>query len=314
MKKAILFVIFASLALATDRPINTAPADVDLQKFPILKDGELTASKAAEFGLTPARLTEPAVVYNYHRLDGSWRVQTLQSGDLVFKDQTGTLRYRAECANRIEQVKSCPACPAVGTATGSQKSSLLGGEKNAGPSWLSNLASKFSDGWKVMTGGLGWLLGWLLPLLFLLLLAFLLWLLVRALADRQSGGGGNGGGQSPPPAGTGTNPLVTKIAPAPAAPTTPALVPRRAFTPVPAPVPTPTPAPTPAPVPVVATPPVLPVQLTPTPAPPSATATRHLSFTEETLTAPFRIQAKGIRLVGYEEAPDGLTTIRFYRT
>lgn len=158
MKTILLSVLLAGLALAAPevKAVNTAPAGVDLVNFPIVKDGGLTVEKTADLKLVPARLEESVVVMNHYRFDNSWRVQTLQKGDLVYKDQTGEIRYRAFCSNRVVVVKNCPAPPTVLQAVPAPQKEL---------GWLDNMVEKFTNAWKASTGAVGTAWGTLLPML-----------------------------------------------------------------------------------------------------------------------------------------------------
>lgn len=158
LKNILISVLLAGIALASPevKAVNATPAGVDLRKFPILGQNELTVEMAADLELIPVKLEKQVVVLNYYRVDNSWRLQALQEGDLVYKDQKGEIRYRAYCSNRVVVMKNCPAPPVV-LAAGQEPEKELG--------WLDNMAGKFANGWRASTGAVGTAWGTLLPML-----------------------------------------------------------------------------------------------------------------------------------------------------
>lgn len=291
----VLMLLFlpVSFALAENapRPFNVAPATVDLVKFPVLQDGELKNTKlVVELGLIPVELESPVVVLNHYRSDNSWRLQQLQQGDLVYKDQaTGQFRYRADCSNRIEAVAppclSCHKVATVSPARGMMLPNERGGNKTSSPD---GFGKAFDKAWEAVTSVIGGVLGGILPLILAAAILGLLWLVGREVVRSHRA--------TPPPPAT---------PPTPATPVAPVAYSR-------APLSQPT-TPVAAVAPPVTTPPVTPVAVPTTPSPTTPPA-RSINFTESSPDGkPFMIKTVGLRLVGYEEGEDGSTTIRIVR-
>lgn len=176
------------------------PREVDLEKYPILRKGELTARRAAEMGLHPVVLEKSATVYNHRRnieTRGRFAYDTLLTGTVAYADKDGKLVYKADCSNRIAEVSECPKCPPAPAATGAANKTGANGKGTSADTSAKNLASATS-GWGILGAALQsfgkglWAVAkffwnWILPLLlFLALLAGLiygLYLLARAAAD-----------------------------------------------------------------------------------------------------------------------------------
>lgn len=164
---------FAGSAPAkTPEPVNSAPLGAEVEKFPFFKQGELTVSYAELIlGLRMERLQRPTLVYNHFRQDGSWRLQTLPVGDLVWVEKsTGIPRYRGACSNRIVLARREEVTSTFYPLIGNSNNLSTSGK----PSLLDRLVDGLVSGLNKAMNMLGSMLDWLLPLLPLLLFLVLL--------------------------------------------------------------------------------------------------------------------------------------------
>lgn len=157
---------FAGSAPAkTPEPVNSAPPSAEIERFPFFKQGELTVSYAEPIlGLRMERLQKPTLVHNHFRQDGSWRLQTLPVGDLVWVEKTtGIPRYRVACSNRIVMARG-----EVVTSTFVPYEHYSWSRNN--PSLADRFVDWFEGGLSKVMEMLGSILGWLILLLLLLTL------------------------------------------------------------------------------------------------------------------------------------------------
>jgi hypothetical protein len=131
---AIVFsLFFASVLLAAPASKDAklcapvTPADARLELYPHA-DGPMSVAQVADLGLSPHRLLKPFTGFNFHRDSkecggGSWRMEVIPAGEVVYRGVDGYIAYRASCWNRLvalpppvvcPQAKPCPpakACP-----------------------------------------------------------------------------------------------------------------------------------------------------------------------------------------------------------
>lgn len=243
MRNLIFALIFAMLALPAlaQRGEFAEPAGAELKRFPI-KGAPLTLAEQAELGLSAKKLEKPVVVQNHFRniRNGRFVLETLPAGTLVLVDENGTLRYKADCGNRLVEPPNCLRC----------HNTKLGGDRITKPKASTPFREWLKRGWEGMEQLLGLTLGALLPLLGLLALLAVLGLLgydalYRLFREWREGGGNN----TPPPVHPRpTTPAPLPVAPTPLAPpTAPATIPMAPPTPEPvAPIRVVPPPPTPA--------------------------------------------------------------------
>lgn len=181
MKKVWFFVIFFAVlalpALAQHSDFAT-PANAELDKFPIMP-GPLSTKQQAEMRLAPLFLRKAIVVQNHFRglrdKKGRFVLETLPVDTLVLVDTTGTIRYKADCGNRLIEVPE-PVEEVASTVTYPVGSGAVSGPPSAWERFRDALANSWGNLWEA--------LGSLLPLLFFFLLALLIiWALYRLLQD-----------------------------------------------------------------------------------------------------------------------------------
>jgi hypothetical protein len=177
----ILFVTVVSACFAAElKPINVAPPNAELEKFPVFKQGELTVSLAEPYlGLRLEKLKAPLVVLNHHREDNSWRLQALLAGDEVWVEKAnGTPRYRAACSNRIVLFPAATTFTVVRPEdSGLPKTGSSIHTTGWGPSLSDRIANKFSRNFGDSTEALAGLLGWVIPWIIFGLAGLAIWLL-----------------------------------------------------------------------------------------------------------------------------------------
>ena len=114
--KKILSLLFAFVFIAVahtahaQRGMLAIPAEAELNKFPIFKQGELTTAKQAELELRAIALADTMTVFNYFRDKDRFVLEILTRGTLVYVDKDGVVRYKADCTNRIVKASDCPKC------------------------------------------------------------------------------------------------------------------------------------------------------------------------------------------------------------
>jgi len=126
MKKMIAAVLFALIALALQgcgegsiaHPVvekkqegaNHAPAVppyADIEHFPVIATRVVPKSVRAQYELEaklklrPVVLGRPLRALNHYRQDNSWRYEEIDVGTVVLVDRFGTIRYKADCWNRL---------------------------------------------------------------------------------------------------------------------------------------------------------------------------------------------------------------------
>lgn len=279
MRFLIFVLVFAMLALPAlaQRGEFAEPAGAELSQFPI-KTAPLTLAQQAELGLSAKRLDNPVVVQNHFRniRNGRFVLETLPAGTLVLVDKNGTLRYKADCGNRLVEPVNCLQCHKL----------ALGGDRRAKGEISPKSSTPFKEwlkrGWEGMGQLLGLMLGALLPLLGLLALLAVLGLLGYALYRLFQSWRNDGGNNPPPP----MNPRPAPVAPMP---------------PAPAPMPV---APPPAPIPVM-----------PPPAPPVGFPNRRAIVDFGGRNSATRIQAGSeISRVEFERNADGSASVRIFES
>lgn len=98
-----------------------APPEAELgyTQFPIYPK-VLTAAQMVRLEVTPSSLTAPTVVFNHYRglhgKDGRFVLETLPVGTVVLVDKKGVIRYKADCGNRLVELKKTPE-PVIVTAS-----------------------------------------------------------------------------------------------------------------------------------------------------------------------------------------------------
>ncbi len=224
MKKAwFLIVLFAMLALPAlaQRGAFAVPADAQLDKFPVMS-GPLSTKQQAEMRLAPLFLQKSIVVQNHFRSlrdkKGRFVLETLPVDTLVLVDTTGTIRYKADCGNRLVEVPE-PVEEVSSTVNFSMGS---GGVSNPPSTW-----ERFKNAMERSWGRLAEILGSMIPLLlFLAFLALLGYAVYRAIQAWREG-----------------RRVPSTTPPAPIAPTPAPLAPRPTTMPLVAPVAPPQPPP-----------------------------------------------------------------------
>lgn len=289
MRNLIFVLVLAILALPAlaQQGAFAEPAGAELERFPI-KASPLTLVEQAELGLSAKRLEKPVVVQNHFRniRNGRFVLETLPTGTLVLVDENGTLRYKADCGNRLVEPPNCLRC----------HNTKLGGDHITKPKASTPFREWLKRGWEGMEQLLGLTLGALLPLLGLLALLAVLGLLGYDALYRLFREWREGGGNNTPPVHPTTAPAQ---APIPTQPMYPSPVP-------PAPEPMLT-----APATVPTTPPATPTH-TPT-TPPRFPGGRTIIDMGDKGSAT-RIQAgSDVSRLELEEGPDGSTTIRIFK-
>lgn len=183
VKKVWFFVIFFAVlalpALAQHSDFAT-PANAELDKFPIMP-GPLSTKQQAEMRLAPLFLRKAIVVQNHFRglrdKKGRFVLETLPVDTLVLVDTTGTIRYKADCGNRLIEVPE-PVEEVASTVTYSNVS----GNEYAPLSAWERFKNAMGRSWE----GLAEILGSLIPLLlFMTLLALLGYTVYRAIQDQK---------------------------------------------------------------------------------------------------------------------------------
>ncbi|MFA7216832.1 MAG: hypothetical protein WC095_02530 [Candidatus Paceibacterota bacterium] len=185
MKKVWFFAIFfAMLALPVfaQRGEFTIPADAEMDKFPVVS-GPLSTRQQAEMRLAPHFLRKAIVVQNHFRglrdNKGRFVLETLPANTIVLVDTTGTIRYKADCGNRLVEVPK-PVEEVASTVT---YSNISGNEHAPLSAW-----GRFKNAMGRSWGGLAEILGSLIPLLlFMALLALLGYAVYRVIQNRREG-------------------------------------------------------------------------------------------------------------------------------
>lgn len=210
MKTLVFLFLIAMLAMpAFAQPGKcAAPEEAELDKFPIM-NGPLSTKEMARLRLAPMTLKQPVVFHNHYRnlRGGCWPLESLSAGTIVLVDISGEIRYKADCGNRLVEVKKpfVPDTPKYSWTDYAEE-----------PSVWSRFWDKVGKAWDSTWGILGSLIGTLLPLLILFTLIGLLGYLIHlALPNRQQGQ--SDPGQNPPPP---AQPLAP-VPPAPAPQATP---------------------------------------------------------------------------------------------
>ncbi len=87
--------------------VSVVPPYAEIERFPIVREGEIPKSAKAEYeleaklGLRPIILRRRVEAQNHYRQDNSWRYEAISEGSIVFVDATGAIRYKADCWNRL---------------------------------------------------------------------------------------------------------------------------------------------------------------------------------------------------------------------
>lgn len=101
--------IFLSVAATAQRGIEAVPEGANLEQYPLF-DHPLTTKDQAKLSLHPMILDQPWTGYNWYRGKQRFVLETLSVGTLVFADTTGKPIYKADCANRLVELRACPKC------------------------------------------------------------------------------------------------------------------------------------------------------------------------------------------------------------
>lgn len=248
----IVILIFAGASNAlAQRGTMAIPAQAELDKFPILKAGEMTPAKQAELGLRPVFLKDTMTVFNWFSDDGRFVYETLKIGTLVYVDRDDVIRYKADCTNRLVKADECPKCQeqiadmeVTLNEMSSDKAQLIKViremEEKSGTTKSQSSISKFlSSFWDVIGTILKWILAAVLVLLGLGIVGLVLWAIFLGLRHLWRDLTNTHPAAPAPPAPTPVVPAPAPIAPTPrpVVTTPPAVV-------EPAPLPTPAPDPT----------------------------------------------------------------------
>lgn len=223
----------ASNALA-QRGTYAAPAEAELNKYPIMKQGEMTPAMQAKLGLHAVELADTVTVLNYFNNTNRFVLETLVRGTIVWADQDGTLRYKADCTNRIVKASECPKCREMLADLERQVATMKEQNKELYTAVNKTLA-KQNGGWFERAANWLWdLFKFLLSILFLgLLLAVIFWFLSELWNWLN--------GRNTPPKTPAPAPVAPAPTPVPATPT-PVVAPPAPVVPVPAPTPAPAPS------------------------------------------------------------------------
>lgn len=104
-----LVLLSVSSAFAQKGQFAAPPeAELGYTQFPIYPK-VLTVPQMARLELTASVLKAPTVVFNHYRglhgKDGRFVLETLPTGTVVLVDKTGVIRYKADCGNRLVELK-----------------------------------------------------------------------------------------------------------------------------------------------------------------------------------------------------------------
>lgn len=272
MRKALLSLVVivltfvgASNALA-QRGTYAVPAEAELNKYPILKSGEMTPAMQAKLGLHAVELTDTVTVFNYFAGTNRFVLETLVRGTYAWADKDEVLRYKADCTNRIVKASECPKCleqiadmEVALNELNREKVQLInrleGREKDKmfAPSEKSSVSKFLSSFWDMIGSILKWIAAAVLVLLGLGIVGLVLWGIFMALRHLWRDLTNTHPVAPAPPAPTPVVPAPVAPAPTPVpAVPTPVVTPPTPIVPVPVPTPAPTPAiivPVPMPVP-----------------------------------------------------------------
>ena len=161
------------------------PEDAGLVAFPIFPK-VLTMAQMAQWQLTVKALSAPTVVYNHfrglHDKNGRFVLETLPVGTIVLVDDKGVIRYKADCGNRLVEVKklepvvtmqkATPNLPTTPAITSPVK--VEGGFWSLVGNGLYHVAMGLVNGLKFVLNNFGWYL-----LLFIIF--FMLFEVIRSL-------------------------------------------------------------------------------------------------------------------------------------
>ncbi len=117
------------VGVARQRTHFVAPKDAELSKYPVIRDTTGARAKLLEMGLRLDTLEVGWVGLNHVREVGRFAYDSLHAGTLVYVDSAGTLRYKADCFNRLAEL-SMTASVLQGTGT-TQIDSM--------PSWMAEI-------------------------------------------------------------------------------------------------------------------------------------------------------------------------------
>jgi hypothetical protein len=157
--KSVLKVLYIVLALVAAQPVfaqrgtMAVPSQAEMEKYPILKSGEMTVAKMAKLELRPVVLLDTMTVFNWYGRDGRFVYETLRKGTLVYVDKDGVVRYKADCTNRIVKTSDCPECREQIAMLHVVDSAL---KANKTSSTASTTSKAKSDGWFSRTIGGIW--------------------------------------------------------------------------------------------------------------------------------------------------------------